>query len=136
MNDRHRILVVDDETSMREFLDVFLSKEGYQVSDAKNGKQAVKMIQKNDYDLILSDIRLGDITGLEVLREAKRKNSDSVVIMISAYSTTEIAVEAMNEGAYDFVPKPFDNSELKHTIQKALDLKTLDQSIYFLGTSG
>ncbi len=127
MNDRHKILVVDDEASMREFLEVLLSKEGYQVSDAKNGKQAVKMIQKNDYDLILSDIRLGDITGLEVLREAKRKNSNSVIIMISAYSTTEIAVEAMNEGAYDFVPKPFDNNELKHTIQKALDLKTLEQ---------
>ena len=123
----HRILVVDDEASMREFLDVLLSKEGYAVSDAKNGKQAVKMIQKNDYDLVLSDIRLGDITGLEVLKEAKKKNSDTVVIMISAYSTTEIAVEAMNAGAYDFVPKPFDNSELRQTIQRALDLKTLDQ---------
>jgi len=127
MNDRHSILVVDDETSMREFLEVLLSKEGYQVSDAKNGKQAVKMILKNDYDLVLTDIRLGDITGLEVLREAKRKNSNTVVIMISAYSTTEIAVEAMNEGAYDFVPKPFDNNELKQAIQKALEMKTLDQ---------
>ncbi|MBU1697241.1 MAG: sigma-54 dependent transcriptional regulator [Proteobacteria bacterium] len=121
------ILVVDDEISMREFLEVFLSKQGYKVSDAKNGSQALKMIQKNNYDLILSDIRLGDITGLEVLREAKKKNPDIVVIMISAYSTTEIAVEAMNEGAYDFVPKPFDNNELKQTIQRALALKTLDQ---------
>ena len=127
MNETHRILVVDDETSMREFLEVLLSKEGYKVSDAKNGKQAVRMIQKNNYDLVLSDIRLGDITGLDVLKEAKKKNSDTVVIMISAYSTTEIAVEAMNEGAYDFVPKPFDNNELKQTIQRALELKTLDQ---------
>jgi len=127
MNETHRILVVDDETSMREFLGVLLSKEGYKVSEAKNGRQAVKMIKKNDYDLILTDIRLGDITGLEVLKEAKKKNLDIVVIMISAYSTTEIAVEAMNEGAYDFVPKPFDNNELKMTIGKALELKTLDQ---------
>ena len=127
MNETHRILVVDDETSMREFLEVLLSKEGYKVSDAKNGKQAVRMIKKNNYDLVLSDIRLGDITGLDVLKEAKKKNSDTVVIMISAYSTTEIAVEAMNEGAYDFVPKPFDNNELKQTIQRALELKTLDQ---------
>ncbi|MBU2630601.1 MAG: response regulator, partial [Proteobacteria bacterium] len=126
MNQTHRILVVDDETSMREFLEVLLSKEGYMVSDAKNGKQAVNMIQKNDYDLVLSDIRLGDITGLEILKEAKKKNPDTVVIMISAYSTTEIAVEAMNEGAYDFVPKPFDNIELKQTIQRALELKSLD----------
>ncbi len=127
MDKLHKILVVDDETSMREFLDVLLSKEGYQVSEAKNGKQALTMIRKNDYDLILSDIRLGDITGLEVLKNAKKKNQDTIVIMISAYSTTEIAVEAMNEGAYDFVPKPFDNQELKHTIKKALDIKTLDQ---------
>ena len=121
------ILVVDDELSMREFLDVLLSKEGYKVSVAKNGKQAVNMIEKNDYDLVLSDIRLGDITGLEVLKEAKKKNPDTAIIMISAYSTTEIAVEAMNHGAYDFVPKPFDNAELKQTIKKSLELKTLDQ---------
>ena len=127
MNKTYNILVVDDETSMREFLEVLLSKEGYKVSDAKNGKQALNMIQKNNYDLILTDIRLGDVTGLEVLREAKRKDSDIIVIMISAYSTTEIAVEAMNEGAYDFVPKPFDNNELKQTICKAFELKTLDR---------
>ncbi len=126
MANKESILVVDDEASMREFLEVLLSKQGYKVSDAKNGSQALKMIQKNNYDLILTDIRLGDITGLEVLREAKKKNPDIVVIMISAYSTTEIAVEAMNEGAYDFVPKPFDNNELKQTIQRALELKTLD----------
>ena len=71
----HKLLIVDDETSMREFLEVLLSKEGYGVSTAKNGKQAVNMIQKHDYDLILTDIRLGDITGLEVLKEAKKKKS-------------------------------------------------------------
>ncbi|RLC22412.1 MAG: sigma-54-dependent Fis family transcriptional regulator, partial [Deltaproteobacteria bacterium] len=83
MNKTYNILVVDDETSMREFLSVLLSKEGYKVSDAKNGKQALNMIQKNNYDLILTDIRLGDITGLEVLREAKKKDTDIIVIMIS-----------------------------------------------------
>ncbi len=127
MGTQHTILVVDDETSMREFLEVLLSKEGYKVFNAGSGRQAVKMIRKHDYDLVLSDIRLGDITGLDVLREAKKNNPDTVVIMISAYSTTEIAVEAMNEGAYDFVPKPFDNTELKHTINKALELRTLDR---------
>ena len=127
MDKKYHILVVDDEVSMRELLDVLLAKQGYQVSEAKNGKQALKMIQKNNYDLILSDIRLGDITGLEVLTEAKQKNPDTVVIIISAYSTTEIAVKAMNGGAYDFIPKPFDNIELKQTIQKALELKTLEQ---------
>ncbi len=117
---------MDDETSMREFLEMLLSKEGYNVSLAKNGKQAVNLIHKKSYDLVLTDIRLGDITGLDVLKAVKKQNSNTVVIMISAYSTTEIAVEAMNHGAYDFVPKPFDNKELKHTIAKALELKTLD----------
>ncbi|MBA3011775.1 MAG: sigma-54 dependent transcriptional regulator [Proteobacteria bacterium] len=126
MNKKHTILVVDDELSMREFLDMLLSKVGYKVTLAKNGKQAVNLIQNHSYDLVLSDIRLGDITGLDVLKEAKKKDPDTVVIMISAYSTTEIAVEAMNQGAYDFVPKPFDNVELKTTIAKALVLKTLD----------
>ncbi len=121
------ILVVDDELSMREFLEVLLSREGYRVTVARNGRQALTLIQKNDYDLVLSDIRLGDVTGLDVLKEAKKKNPHTVLIMISAYSTTEIAVEAMNRGAYDFVPKPFDNVELKHTIKRALELKTLDQ---------
>jgi two-component system response regulator PilR (NtrC family) len=121
--DTPQILIVDDELSMREFLDVLLTQEGYGVSSAKNGKTALKMIEARDYDLILSDIRLGDITGLEVLKAAKRKNPDTVVIMISAYSTTEIAVEAMNEGAFDFVPKPFDNRELKTAIEKALEQK-------------
>ena len=69
MSDKHKILIVDDEISMREFLEVLLVKEGYAVTSAKNGKQALKMIQKKNYDLILSDIRLGDITGLEVLKE-------------------------------------------------------------------
>ncbi len=118
-----RILVVDDELSMREFLEVMLTQEGYDVSLAINGKQAVKVIQKHSFDLVLSDIRLGDLTGLDVLRAAQKKDSDTVVVLISAYSTTEIAVEAMNEGAFDFVPKPFDNTELKTTIRKALELK-------------
>ncbi|MGB2930241.1 MAG: response regulator, partial [Desulfobacterales bacterium] len=120
------ILVVDDELSMRELLEVLLSKEGYKVSFAENGHNAVSMIKKTYFDLLLCDIRLGDITGLDVLKAAKAQNPDAVVIMISAYATTETAVEAMNQGAYDFVPKPFDNEELKQTIKNALDLKTIE----------
>lgn len=118
-----KILVVDDELSMREFLEVLLTQSGYDVSLAKNGKQALKMVEERAFDLLLCDIRLGDFTGLDILKAAKKKNSETIVIMISAYATTEVAVEAMNEGAYDFVPKPFDNNELKQAIKKALDLK-------------
>jgi two-component system response regulator PilR (NtrC family) len=121
-----QILVVDDERSMRELLEYMLSKQGYTIALAENGLKAVEMIAKATYDLVLSDIRLGDITGLDVLRAAKQKNPHTTVIMISAFATTETAVEAMNEGAYDYVPKPFDNDELKQTIANALERKTLD----------
>ncbi len=120
------LLIVDDERSMRELLEYMLSREGYIISVAENGRKAVELVTSNDYDLILCDIRLGDITGLEVLRAAKQKSARTVVIMISAYATTETAVEAMNDGAFDYVPKPFDNEELKQTIANALERKTLD----------
>jgi two-component system, NtrC family, response regulator PilR len=125
--DQYRILVVDDDTSMREFLDLLLSRENYHVSTAETGTRALEMIGSQVFDLVLVDIRLGDITGLEVLKQVKKQHPDTVVIMISAYSTTEIAVNAMNEGAYDFVPKPFDNTELRQTIARALALQTLEQ---------
>ena len=121
------ILVVDDELSMREVLDYMLNKEGYQVSCAENGVKAVALLEKHSYDLLLCDIRLGDISGLDVLRASKKANPDTVVILISAYASTETAVEAMNEGAYDYVPKPFDKDELLQTIAKALDLRTVER---------
>ena len=124
---KHKILLVDDDLSMREFLELMLGAEGYPVDAAASGKQAVQMLDRNFYDLVLCDIRLGDISGIEVLKKSKYTYPDSVVIMISAYATAENAVEAMNEGAYDYLPKPFDNDELKQTISKALTLKTLSE---------
>ncbi len=125
--DSPHILLVDDELSMRELLEYMLTKEGYQVTCAQGGRQAISLLEKHHYDLILCDIKLGDISGIGVLKASKRHNPDTVVIMISAYTTTETAVEAMNEGAYDYVPKPFDNNELKETIAKALELRTIEQ---------
>jgi len=120
------ILVVDDELSMREVLELMLTKEGYRVTCAENGRTAVGLLEKSQYDLVLCDIRLGDISGLDVLQASKKCNPDTVVILISAYASTETAVEAMNAGAYDYVPKPFDKDELMQTVAKALDLKTIE----------
>jgi two-component system response regulator PilR (NtrC family) len=120
------ILVVDDELSMRELLEYMLTKEGYQVTCAKSGREAIGLLEKKRFDLMLCDIRLGDITGLDVLRASKKNDSDIVAIMISAYASTESAVEAMNEGAYDYVPKPFNTDELMDTIAKAMDLRTIE----------
>ncbi len=121
------ILVVDDELSMRELLELMLGKEGYRVACAENGHAAVSMVAKERYDLLLCDIRLGDISGLEVLRACKRAQPNTVVIMISAYASTETAVEAMNAGAFDYVPKPFDKDELVEAIAKALRIRTVEQ---------
>ena len=122
-----QILVIDDELSMRELLEYMLSKEGYAVTCAQNGVEAIKLLKEKDFDLLLCDIRLGDMSGLEVLRASKQKKNDSVVIMISAYASAETAVEAMNDGAYDYVPKPFNNEELMETVAKALELRTIEQ---------
>jgi two-component system response regulator PilR (NtrC family) len=122
-----RILVVEDELGMREILEMMLQRIGYNVELASNGRKALEMLAAQRFDLLLCDIRLGDLTGLEVLKNAKAKDPDTVVIMISAYATTETAVEAMNLGAYDYVPKPFNLEELQETLRKALDLKTLEK---------
>jgi len=121
------ILIVDDELSMRELLEYMLKREGYRVDCAENGRKAVALVGQNNYDLLLCDIRLGDISGLDVLRACKKHHPGTVVIMISAYASTEIAVEAMNEGAYDYVPKPFNKDELLETVAKALKLRTIEQ---------
>lgn len=124
--DAAHILVVDDELSMREFLDVLLSREGYRITCAENGNKALELLTQEQFDLLLLDIRLGDMSGIEVLKAAKAKHPQTIVIMISAYASAETAVEAMNEGAYDYVPKPFDKDELSQTIARALDFKTLE----------
>jgi two-component system response regulator PilR (NtrC family) len=120
------ILVVDDELSMRELLEYMLSKENYKVTCAESGREAITLLEKDRFDLMLCDIRLGDITGLDVLRASKEHHPDNAVILISAYAKTETAVEAMNEGAFDYVPKPFDKDELMATIAKAIELGSIE----------
>jgi two-component system, NtrC family, response regulator PilR len=123
----HHILIVDDELSMRELLEYMLNREGYRATCAENGRQAVALVEKNSYDLMLCDMRLGDLSGLDVLRACKKHHPGTVVIMISAYASTETAVEAMNQGAFDYVPKPFNKDELLETVAKALKLRTIEQ---------
>jgi len=124
--DLAHILVVDDELGMREFLEFILSKKGYRVSLAESGKSAMKFLKNEVHDLVLCDIKLGDMTGIEVLKEAKSINPHLPVVMISAFASAETAVDAMNSGAYDYLPKPFDNKDLIASIEKALKLKTPD----------
>jgi two-component system response regulator PilR (NtrC family) len=117
------ILVVDDELSMREFLEILLAKEGYAVSCAESGEDACSILDGEAFDLVITDIRMDNIDGLGVLRKVKEVNPETPVIMISAYATAETAVEAMKEGAYDYIPKPFEVEEFKRILQDAIHKK-------------
>ncbi|MBX5484915.1 MAG: sigma-54-dependent Fis family transcriptional regulator [Myxococcaceae bacterium] len=120
-----RILVVDDELSMREYLDLLLQQAGYEVQTAASAADASKLLQAGDFDLVISDMKLGAESGLEVLQAARALPSPPEVILITAYGTLASAVEAMRRGAYDYICKPFDNDELKLLVQKALEKHAL-----------
>ncbi len=118
-----KILVVDDERSMRELLEILLLRQGYDVQCAESGLQALDAIRQTPFDLVITDIRMQPVNGLDVLKQCKAISPRTVVIMISAYASTEVAVEAMNEGAYDYFPKPFNNDEILSVISSALQAR-------------
>jgi two-component system, NtrC family, response regulator PilR len=120
-----RILVVDDERSMREFLEILLRKEGYEVATAGDVDGALLALESDDYDLVISDIQMPGKSGLDLLKAIRDVQSDALVVMITAFATTETAISAMKEGAYDYVTKPFKVDEIKLVIQKALEKKVL-----------
>jgi two-component system, NtrC family, response regulator PilR len=122
-----RILVVDDEQSMRELLAIVLRREGYDVQLADNGRSALEALERGAFDLLISDIKMPDLSGVEVLRAAKRIDPDLIGIMITAFATTESAVEALRMGAYDYLAKPFEVDELKIVVRNALERKHLRQ---------
>ena len=114
------VLIVDDQQSLREMLEILLSEEGYRVATAGSGREALELFQKTPFSVVLTDIRMHPMDGLTLLKEIKARQPQTEVIMISAYADQETAMEAMNEGAYDFFPKPFDNQELKQVLKDAL----------------
>jgi two-component system response regulator PilR (NtrC family) len=115
-----KILVVDDERGMREFLEIMLQKDGYEVRTAGSGKEALDLFRQEEFDLVITDIRMKPMNGLEVLKQCKALSPNTVVIIISAYASTETAVEAMKEGAYDYLSKPFNIDEMRMAIRNAL----------------
>jgi two-component system response regulator PilR (NtrC family) len=122
-----RILVVDDERSMRELLQIVLRREGHLVRLAEDGQAAVAELEREPVDVLISDIKMPGMTGVDVLREAKRIDPDIVGIMVTAYASTDTAVEALRLGAYDYLTKPFDVEELKAKVRNALERRTLRQ---------
>lgn len=123
---KSRILIVDDEESIREFLEIMLKKEGYEITTAVDGLNAKEILTKKSFDMIISDMQMPNMTGIELLRHVKDTYPDLVFMIITAFGTTETAVEAMKMGAYDYVTKPFKIDEVRMNISNALRSKNLE----------
>ncbi|NIS61858.1 MAG: response regulator [Proteobacteria bacterium] len=130
------ILVVDDDEVMRQTLSDVLKKRGYMVSTAETGGQTISSVKEQLFDLVLLDIRLPDMDGLDVLKGIKEIESDLMVIVMTAYSDVQTAVMAMKSGAYDYIDKPFELEELKILIQKALETQNLKNEVRQLRRQG
>jgi two-component system response regulator PilR (NtrC family) len=118
---KSRILIVDDEPSMREMLRIVLRRDGYDVTVAANGTQAIDILKRERVDLLLSDIRMPDVSGVDVLRAAKDVNHDLIAFMMTAFASTDTAVEAMRLGAADYFTKPFSMDEMRLKVRQHLE---------------
>ncbi len=116
-----KILVVDDDRPLADMLTEFLTKLGYQVTTAYGGKEGLEQFEQDDYQLVITDLMMPEIGGMELLGEVKKQDSQVVVIVITGVGTIESAVDAMKKGAYDFIPKPFTLAELEVIIERALE---------------
>ena len=114
------ILVVDDEKNYLVVLEALLGPEGYEILTADNAREAIRLIRESELDLVITDMKMPGITGMELLEESKKVEPDLPVIMMTAFGTIEMAVEAIKKRAYDYITKPFQNEELKLTVEKAL----------------
>jgi two-component system response regulator AtoC len=120
-----RVLIVDDEENFRHMLSVILKKEGYDVEAASNGEEALQRMSLAPFDQILCDIRMPKMDGIEFLNEVKKVGVDATIIMMSAYGTVDIAIEAIKLGAYDYISKPFKPDEIILTLKKAEERERL-----------
>ncbi len=121
------ILVVDDEASMREFMQILLAKQGHRVASASDVAGALRRVDDGGLDLVITDLRLGSESGIDVLRAVKERSPATEVVRVTAFATTENAIQAMKLGAYDYVLKPFKVDELGLVVQKALERRALVQ---------
>jgi two-component system response regulator PilR (NtrC family) len=126
MAPKTRVLVVDDELSMREMLSIMLGKEGHEVVTAASRSEAARVLERGAVDLIITDLRLPDGDGIEILRHVKAAAPETIVVVMTAYSTTETAVAALKLGAHDYLIKPFDVDELKIVVRNALEKRQLE----------
>jgi NtrC-family two-component system response regulator AlgB len=120
-----KLLIVDDERNIRRNLERFFQSLGHTVATAEGGPQAVALLAEQPFELMLTDYRMAEMNGLELIAEARRRQPQCLVILMTAYATVENAVAAMKAGAYDYVTKPFSLDQIQHVVERALELKGL-----------
>lgn len=121
-----KILVIDDEDSMCNFMEIMLAKEGYQVNSVNSGPEGIILLKQKNYDLVIADLNMPEMTGIEVLKEVKSFKKEQNLIMMTAYASVDTAIEAMKQGATDYITKPFKVDEIKIIIEKAINRKRLE----------
>lgn len=122
-----KILVIDDDTSLRRVLEYNLQEEGYDVQAASSGEEGLFLFTKNEPDLVITDMKMPGMDGLTVLKTIKERSPEKVVIIITAFGTVDVAVEAMKSGAFDYITKPFNRDELKLTVKKGVQFSVLSE---------
>ncbi len=122
-----RVLIIDDEKNMRHMLEVMLNKSGYDAQTASDGEEGLKVMEESNYDFILCDLKMPKMDGMVFLKESQERYPDKTYIMMSAYGTVDTALEAMKNGAYDYISKPFKTDEVLLTLKKAEEREGLRQ---------
>ena len=122
-----KILVIDDEDSMCNFMEIMLAKEGYSVETACSGNEGLQLLKKNRYDLVIADLNMPDMTGIDVLKQVKSFRQNQDLIVMTAYASVDTAIEAMKHGAVDYITKPFKVDEIKLVIEKSISRKNLEK---------
>jgi response regulator RpfG family c-di-GMP phosphodiesterase len=125
MSNRPRLLIVDDNKSVRELLELYLLEAGYQCVVASDGIQGLGALKETDFDLLITDIMMPGISGVELIKKAKTLRPDIATVVVSATTDIDIAVEAINSGAQDYITKPFDPNRLYRTVNQALEVRNL-----------
>src|SRR5215469_4144278 len=120
-----KLLIVDDERNIRRSLERFFQSLSHTVVTAEGGPHAAELIAAQPFDLILTDYKMAEVNGLELIVQARRRQPSCLVILMTAYATVENAVAAMKAGAYDYVTKPFSLDQIQHVVERALQLQGL-----------
>jgi nitrogen regulation protein NR(I) len=123
--EKKQVLIVDDEPNLRKILSAQLSRDGYDVLTAEDGEQGLQLLRDNHIDLVITDLKMPKVDGMQLLREALGEDPELPVVMITAHGTIDTAVEALKTGAFDYLTKPFDKDEVRQIVQKALKTREL-----------